>query len=154
MSIARFLPAALLLLGISFAGQPALAAPLQASAVPTFTRSFTTAGKVYSVHIAGRAPEQGGTTTIPTVLVPLSLSFQQSGRGAGKVLEPGAAVDKVVESPVFKPYAFATGVTQYGDAVQRAEFFRAGAGNWHTCWASRRSRPQCGSRFRRTGVTC
>ncbi len=132
MLIARFLPAALLLLSIPFAGQPALAAPRQAPSVPTFTRSFTTAGKVYSVHIAGRAPEQGGTTTISTVLVPLSLSFQQPGRGAGKVLEPGAAVDTVVESPIFRPYAFATGVTQYGDAVQRAAFFKAGAGDWHT----------------------
>lgn len=134
MSIARFLPAALLLLGIPFAGQPALAAPPQFSTVPTFTRSFNVSGKVYTVHVAGRAPEQGGTTTIPVVLVPLSLSFQQPGHGEEKtrVLEPGAAVDKVVESPIFKPYAFATGVTQYGDAVQRAEFAKASARNWHT----------------------
>ncbi|MGH9583988.1 MAG: hypothetical protein ACRD4O_13760, partial [Bryobacteraceae bacterium] len=47
--------------------------------VPTFTGSFVTNGKQYSYTVAGRKPESGGTTTIPTVIVPLSLSFDARG---------------------------------------------------------------------------
>src|SRR6478752_9660623 len=54
--------------------------PLQTiRTVPTFTGSFMTNGKQYSYTIAGRKPESGGATTIPTVVVPLSLSFDGSG---------------------------------------------------------------------------
>jgi chitinase len=122
------------LLGLSCAA-PALASQAAVdAAVPTFTRTFTAAGRSYSIQVVGRAPEQGGTTTIPTALVPLALSFQSAGKTI--VMEPGASVAQVVHSPVFTPYAFATGTTQYGDALQRAEFWQPdGAKDWHTLLA-------------------
>ena len=103
--------------------------------VPTFTRSFTAAGKEYHYTLVGRDPAQGGTTTIPTVLVPVSLVFDAPAAKAGKNAEISAADDvpKVVQSPVFQNHAFATGTTQYGDAIQRAEFYKvAEANHWHT----------------------
>jgi chitinase len=103
--------------------------------VPTFTRSFTAAGRDYHYTVAGRDPSQGGTTTIPTLLVPVSLVFDGSTDKAGKKLEISAAPDapKVVQSPIFQKHAFATGDTQYGDAIQRAQFYKeAEAKDWHT----------------------
>lgn len=106
-----------------------------ASAVPTFTRSFTVAGKQYQYTVAGRNPDKGGTTTISTVLVPVSLAFEGYKDKSGKELTISAASDvpKVVHSPIFQKFSFATGDTQYGDAVQRAEFYKeAVSKNWHT----------------------
>ena len=104
-------------------------------AVPTFTRSFTAGGQEYHYTVAGRDPDQGGTTTIPTVLVPVSLVFGGPAGSAQKNVEISAAddVQKVVQSPVFQKHAFATGTTQYGDAMQRAQFYKeASANDWHT----------------------
>jgi chitinase len=106
-----------------------------AISVPTFTRSFTVAGKDYHYTVVGRDPAQGGTTTISTVLVPVSLVFDGSADRDGKKVEMSAASDvpKVVQSPIFQKHAFATGDTQYGDAIQRAQFYEeATAKNWHT----------------------
>ncbi|HTV53636.1 MAG TPA: glycosyl hydrolase family 18 protein [Terriglobia bacterium] len=102
---------------------------------PTFTGSFNAAGKQYQYRLAGRSPDLGGTTTIPTVLVPVSLSFDAYPSEAGKklVISSAADVPKVVESPIFQKFGFATGDTQYGDAVERAEFYpEAAAKRWHT----------------------
>jgi chitinase len=103
--------------------------------IPTFTRAFTVAGKQYTYSIVGRSPEKGGTTIIPTVLVPVSLQFDAYTDRSGKNLVISAAADvpKVVQSPIFQKFGFATGDTQYGDAVQRAEFYREAASkDWHT----------------------
>ncbi len=103
--------------------------------VPTFTRQFSAAGKEYHYTVVGRDPAQGGTTTISTVLVPVSLVFDAPADKAGKNAEISAADDvpKVVQSPVFQKHAFATGTTQYGDAIQRAQFYKeAAAKDWHT----------------------
>ncbi len=103
--------------------------------VPTFTGSFVTNGKQFSYIMAGRNPESGGTTTIPTVLVPLSFSFDaQAGQNPQPpVMSAQGVVSEVLESPIFKPFSFATGNTQFGDAVQRAQFYKAAAKtDWHT----------------------
>ncbi len=47
-------------------------------------------------------------------------------------MDPNRDLSKVLQSPIFKPYKFATGTTQYGDAVQRAQFFKRAAAGWHT----------------------
>ncbi|MGH9326483.1 MAG: hypothetical protein ACRD2B_07340, partial [Terriglobia bacterium] len=120
--------------------------PLSGSAgsVPVFTRSFITAGKPSQYTLAGRRPELGGTTTIPTALVPVSLIFDGYTDKAGKKLVISAASDvpKVVQSPIFQKFAFATGATQYGDAVQRAEFYsQAVSKDWHTLLGQPRVTP-------------
>jgi chitinase len=112
--------------------------------VPTFTRSFTVAGKPFRYTVAGRSPEAGGTTTISTALVPLSLIFDGYTDNSGKKLVISAAPDvpKVVQSPIFQKFAFATGATQYGDAVQRAEFYQEAVRNhWHTLLSQPRVAP-------------
>lgn len=127
-----------LLLGVFCAMEPALPQnpPSQTiRTVPTFTGSFVTDGKQYSYTIAGQNPESGGTTTIPTVVVPLSLSFDASGGRSGHTVIANAEdhVRDILRSPIFQPYAFATGNTQYGDAMQRAQFYKAAAKTgWHT----------------------
>ncbi len=103
--------------------------------VPIFTGSFVTRGKHYSYVMAGRNPGSGGTTTIPTVLIPVSFSFHARGGqdGHGQTISAEGAVAEVLESPIFRSFAFATGKTQYGDAVQRAEFYSAATKTgWHT----------------------
>jgi chitinase len=103
--------------------------------VPTFTGSFVTNGKQYSYTIAGKDPEAGGTTTIPTVVVPLNLSFDARGGLGGRKAQMNAerSLREVLRSPIFQVFPFSTGKTQYGDAVQRAEFYGAAAKTgWHT----------------------
>lgn len=78
-----------------------------------------------SYTLLGKAPEQGRSTTIPTLMVPVTLSF-----GAEKI-DAAADVDAVLRSPVFSPFAFASGgTTQYGDALLRSTF--PSASGWHT----------------------
>ena len=96
--------------------------------VPTFKH---TVGQG-SYTLAGRDPAQGGTTTIPTVLVPVALSFDAK-KTAGKpfVMDAAADVPRVLRSPVFSKFAFASGgTTQYADAMLRTTFPKAE--RWHT----------------------
>jgi chitinase len=95
--------------------------------VPTFTH---TVGQG-SYTLVGRDPMQGGTTTIPTVLVPITLSFDaKKVDGKPFVMDAAADVSQILRSPVFSRFAFASGTTQYADAMLRATFPKADG--WHT----------------------
>jgi chitinase len=90
--------------------------------IPTFTRAI---GE-NSYTLAGRDPAQQGTTVIPTVLVPITLSF------AGKSIPMDAAPDvsRILKSPVFSNFPFSSGKkTQYADALLRATFPKDTAGH-------------------------
>ena len=93
--------------------------------------SSTLAGQG-SYTLAGRDPAQGGTTTIPTVLVPSTLSFDAK-KTAGKPfswMQP-RTYRAVLRSPVFSNFAFPSGgTTQYADAMLRTTFPKAEG--WHT----------------------
>jgi chitinase len=96
--------------------------------VPTSTH--TVAGK--TLTIVGGDPAKGETTTIPTVLVPVTLSFDAK-KVAGKsfTMDAKADVPRLLRSPVFAKFAFASGgSTQYGDALLRSTFPKAE--KWHT----------------------
>ncbi len=96
--------------------------------VPTFQQ--TVGQSTYT--LLGRGPAQGGVTTIPTVLVPLTLSFD-ARKTAGKPFLMDAAQDvrRVLRSPIFSKFDFPSGGrTQYADAMLRATFPKAGG--WHT----------------------
>ncbi len=129
-----------LILGAALSVEAQKTPPQPLRTVPTFTGSFVTNGKNYSYTMAGGKPELGGTTTIPTVIVPLSLSFEASGGPGGHktVMTPVGDLAKILLSPIFQKFAFATGNTQYGDAMQSAEFGANGpqSGGTH-CWANR-----------------
>ena len=83
--------------------------------VPTFKRTLGTG----SYTLAGRDPAQKGTTVIPTVLVPVTLTFP------GKTVRVSAEPDvpRILKSPVFSKYAFSgSEKTQYADALLHATF--------------------------------
>jgi chitinase len=92
--------------------------------VPTFQR--TVAKGTYI--LAGSDPDKGRTTAIPTLLVPVVLSFE-----AKKLFVMDAALDvpRILHSPVFSNLSFPNGgTTQYADAMLRATFPKADG--WHT----------------------
>ena len=114
---------------------PAPALTPQTISVPTFTSTAVVGGTTYSYTLVGGDPAKGGTTTIPTVLVPIAMTvdapMDASGRKA--VLDAGPIAARVIRSPIFANYPFASGTTQYADALMRADFFKdSGSGDWHT----------------------
>ncbi len=74
----------------------------------------------------GTDPSLGAnTTTIPTVLVPLKFIFPNSGN---PILDGTNVVAATQNSPIFLTADYMAGsvdlgITQYGDALQRAEFW-------------------------------
>ena len=96
--------------------------------VPTF--EVAAAQGRYTV--AGSDPVRGGTTAIPTVLVPVTLSFDAKNiAGKHMIMDAAADVSPVLRSPVFSKFAFASvGTTQYVDAMLRTTFPKFA--DWHT----------------------
>src|SRR3984957_16556021 len=94
-----------------------------------------------TVTLPGRDPAQGGTTVIPTVLVPVRLEFTaRSASNKPLSLDAAKDVPLVLHSPVFSKAAFgAEGTTQYADAMLRATT-RSAAG-WHTLLGEPEVRP-------------
>lgn len=96
-----------------------------AQTVPTFTHDKYT--------LVGQDPSKGGTTTIPTVIVPLAISFDstKASLGHATVIDAATDVPRLLHSPVFTKTAFPNGgTTQYGDAMLRTTFPQAA--DWHT----------------------
>jgi chitinase len=79
--------------------------------------------------LPGRDPAQGGTTVIPTVLVPVRLQFESAGKPL--TLDAAGDVPPVLRSPVFSKAVFGTTLTQYMDAMLRATV-SGSSGGWHT----------------------
>jgi chitinase len=104
-----------------------LAATLGAQTIPTFDGTLTVNGQQYSYKMVGQKPESGTATTIPTVVVPVTVQF-----AGGKEMDASPVIAKLIHSPVFQSSSFANGKTQYGDALQRAEFGQTAASEWHT----------------------
>ena len=109
-----------------------IALPIQPAAaqgtVPIFQRTLGQS----SYTLLGRDPAEGQTTTIPTVLVPLALSFE-ARQIAGKpfVMDAAPDVSRILASPIFSKFPFPAGSeTQYGDALLRATF--PNVRSWHT----------------------
>lgn len=89
--------------------------------IPTWSSSFTYNGVSYPFSMVGTDPSLGSaTTTIPTVIVPMSFTFSN-----GVTLDGTSEVAKTVASPIFQSASFSSGVTQFGDAMQRAEFWNS-----------------------------
>ena len=92
--------------------------------VPHFSGSFESQGKTYPFTMVGAKPQSNATTEVPVQIIPISLFFEEfvDENGAPIVLDPGAIVPRVQASPNFHDAQYATGATQFADAVQRAEF--------------------------------
>ena len=92
---------------------------------PTFTH---TAGQS-TYNLLGQDPAHTTTTTIPTLLVPITLTF--ASRPSDNIMDAVQDVPRLLHSPIFTNYPFpAGGNTQYADAMLRATFPQASA--WHT----------------------
>jgi chitinase len=90
--------------------------------VPTFKRTIGEG----TYTLAGHDPAKAGTTAIPAVLVPITLTFA----GKPSRMDAGPDVPHILESPVFSKFAFSPAdKTQYVDAMLRASFPAAGAGH-------------------------
>ncbi|MFC5864949.1 glycosyl hydrolase family 18 protein [Acidicapsa dinghuensis] len=90
--------------------------------VPTFQR--TLGGNAYTM--AGHDPAVAGTTTVPVLLVPITLTFE----GHSERMSAEADVARVLESPIFKPVALGgSAPMQYGDALLHATFPQGAVGH-------------------------
>jgi hypothetical protein len=106
----------------------------QITSVPTFTTSFNFQGQNYPVTMVGGAPEKGETTEIGTQMIAISLFFDGfvDENGNNVVLDATPLLPRVVNSPNFRIASYRTGVTQFADAVQRAQFYGTMKDEWHT----------------------
>jgi len=93
--------------------------------VPNFTRSFTFAGTTFPFTMVGQDPTQKKTTVVPTNYVPMSFFFDEfvDQNGNNITIDTTAITTEVKTSPLFENSSYATGFTQFGDAMMRAEFF-------------------------------
>jgi chitinase len=118
----------------------ALTATLQqrVASVPYFAGSFPFEGRTFPFTIVGKSPKAGGITQIPTQIVALSMLFEGfvDDQGDPVILDSQAIVPGVEASPIFRNASYqSVGLTQFADAVQRAQFFRAMSPDWHTLLA-------------------
>lgn len=102
--------------------------------VPHFSGSFESQGKAYPFTMVGVKPQSNSTTQVPVQIIPISLFFEEfvDENGAPIVLDPGAIVPRVQSSPNFHDAQYATGTTQFADAVQKAQFNAIAGKDWHT----------------------
>ncbi|GCE12967.1 hypothetical protein KTT_28260 [Tengunoibacter tsumagoiensis] len=98
--------------------------------VPFWSSAFAADGSIYPFQMVGTDPSLGSkTTTVKTEIIPLKLVFSN-----GVVLDGTQKLDKTEDSPIFTKADFTSGHTQYGDAIQRAEFWKYvsnGSKNYH-----------------------
>jgi hypothetical protein len=93
--------------------------------VPNFTRSFTFGKTTFPFTMVGQDPTQKKTTVVPTTYVPMSFFFDEfvDQNGNNITIDTNAITTEVKTSPLFQNSDYATGFTQFGDAMMRAEFF-------------------------------
>jgi hypothetical protein len=108
--------------------RPPGSVPPGARTVPSWSGSFATDGVTYPYTMVGTDPARGSATTVvPVVLIPLRVRFA----GDHATLEDPQMVADVTSSPLFVPMPFATGVTQYPDAFQRANLWSQVGPGYH-----------------------
>ena len=113
------------------------AAPLAESSVrtiPFFAGAFTFKSTQYPYFMAGGDPLRGGETRISTAAIPLNFFFEEwlDAKGNNVSIGVDSVLRATLNSPDFLKSAYSTGVGQFGDAVQRAEFYNVMKENWHT----------------------
>jgi hypothetical protein len=93
-----------------------------------YTASYLSMGtSQVPFNIVGTDPSLGAaTTTIPTVIIPIKVIFADSGNA---VLDGTNAAAATMSSPIFQVNDYTTGgadlgATQFGDAIQRAQFWQ------------------------------
>lgn len=101
--------------------------------VPTFSASFISRGKTWQLNMMGTAPWNGASTTIPAHIVAVSLRLQNANLVTFTNVSVAPFITPTLNSPNFQAANYSTGAgIQFGDAVQRAEFFHKMKAGWHT----------------------
>lgn len=101
-----------------------------AKTIPFWSSSFSYQDHTYPYSMVGSSPFAGSRqTTVPTRILPLRLVFAD-----GTVLDGTDDVASTVASPIFQTANFSSGRTQYGDAIQRAEFWTSTEGTNYHVW--------------------
>jgi hypothetical protein len=111
-------------LGAMGATKNALGGP-QISSVPLFNGSFSFQGTTFPFTMVGHQPSSGQVAHVKTTMIPVILVFPDipDQNGNPFVFDPTGIVSATINSPIWENAGFSTGFTQYGDAIQRAEFF-------------------------------
>jgi hypothetical protein len=110
--------------------------------IPYWSNSFTYQGLEFKYKMVGTDPKKGSkTTVVPTEIIPLRFVFPdgQVFDASTDIVDGQTAVQGIINSPIFQNYDFVlggteVGNTQYGDAVQRANFWDSvstRANNYH-----------------------
>jgi hypothetical protein len=104
------------------------------ASVPHYAGSFAFEGRTFPFTTVGAKPQGGGSTEIPTQILPIALLFEgyEETNGDPVVLDSQQIVPRIRNSPNFKGAQYQTGFTQFADAVQRAQFNSVMAQDWHT----------------------
>jgi hypothetical protein len=113
--------------------------------VPTFTGAFNSTAPSIDFFqssdgftttspfiMIGNNPLLGGTTVIPANLSTISLQLLNPDGSTFANVPFAPFEDKIEDSPNFRNANYTVGRTQFGDAVQRAEFFNMMEEDWHT----------------------
>jgi hypothetical protein len=106
--------------------------------VPTFAGAFAaqagpSLGNVFPFIMLGNDPRAGGTTRIPAKITAVSLRLLNADGSLNVELPFAPFEDLTEDSPNFETSDFTSGHhLQFGDAVQRAEFFHTMDEDWHT----------------------
>ena len=102
--------------------------PGQPDGLAFYTANYTSLGaKPLPFNIVGTNPTNGAaTTTVPAVIVPIRVVFATAG---GLFLDGTNVTPAVENSPIFQAADYTVGgtdlgVTQFGDALQRGEYWR------------------------------
>ena len=102
-----------------------------------FTSEFTAPGfdgvgnpqSVWPYTMVGRAPERGRSTRINAPIIPTVLDLLApdgsvaSYKGQPLSFDPGGLVRAAVRSPMFEPFRYFSGFTQFNDAMMRSQFW-------------------------------
>jgi hypothetical protein len=106
--------------------------------VPTFAGAFAgqsgpSLGVVFPFIMVGNDPRVGGTTHIPVQMTAVSLRLLNQDGSVQTDIPFAPFEDLTEDSPNFSASSFTSGHhIQFGDAVQRAEFFKSMEEDWHT----------------------
>ncbi|GLV60940.1 hypothetical protein KDH_77580 [Dictyobacter sp. S3.2.2.5] len=93
----------------------------QIATIPFWTSSFSYQGQDYPYSMVGKDPTKGSSlSVVPTILIPMKLTLSD-----GTVYDGSTKADAVIKSPIFQFAKYESGYTQYGDAIQRAEFWNS-----------------------------
>ncbi|HEY0566122.1 MAG TPA: hypothetical protein VGC88_11095, partial [Terriglobales bacterium] len=102
------------------------------NSVANFSGSFTSGASTFTFRMMGGDPRVGHTTNIPTKIVTVDVVLLNADGSVNTTVPVTQFVPFVLNSPNFKRADYTVGHVQFGDAVQRAEFFNHMKDNWHT----------------------